>query len=85
MFEVLEKDRAYYNSLSRDEFQNKEMVTEKVISDFKKFAVSENLKLKIANYKPLLEQYLEAVMAEQLFGSDEFQQIINADDRIIKK
>jgi len=85
VFEVLEKDRAYYNSLSRDEFQNKEMVTEKVISDFKKFAVSENLKLKIANYKPLLEQYLEAVMAEQLFGSDEFQQIINADDRIIKK
>jgi len=85
VFEVLEKDRNYYNSLSLNDFQNKEPVTQKMISDFSKFATSENLKFKIDNYKPLLKTYLQAVMAEQLFGSDEFQRIINADDRIINK
>lgn len=85
VFEVLEKDRDYYNSLSKSDFQNKEIVTKKMISDFFKFAISENLRLKIDIYEPLLRSYLKAGMAEQLFGSDEFQRIINTNDRIVTK
>jgi carboxyl-terminal processing protease len=85
VFEVLEKDRDYYNSLSLSEFENKDIVNKKMISDFFQFTHGEDLKFKIDIYEPLLRSYLKASMAEQLFDSDEFQRIINADDRIVKK
>jgi len=85
VFEVLEKDRDYYNSLSLSEFENKDIVNKKMISDFFQFTHVEDLKFKIDIYEPLLRSYLKASMAEQLFDSDEFQRIINADDRIVKK
>ena len=85
IFQVLEEDRTYYNSLTLNEFQNKEIITEKMEADFFKFANNENFSVKITKYRPLLNRYLKAVMAQQLFGSEEFQRIINVDDRIIEK
>ncbi len=85
VFEVLEEDRDYYNSLSWKEFLNTGVVTEELLSDFQRYTRSQNIPMKISNYKPLVSRYLKAVMAQQLFGTDEFQRLINEDDRIIEK
>jgi len=61
------------------------MITDKTISNFFKFTKDENIPLDIKNNLPILKTYLEAVMAEQLFSTNEFQRIINIDDRIIQK
>ncbi len=85
IFEVLEKDRNYYNSLSWKEFQNTDLITEKLLGDFQNYTRAQNISLKINTYKPLVKRYLKATMAQQLYGPDEFQRLINEDDRIIEK
>ncbi len=85
IFEVLEEDRDYYNSLSWEGFQNNDILPDQLVSRFQRYARSNNIPIKINSYKPLVRRYLQAVMAQQLFGEDEFQRIINEDDRIIEK
>lgn len=85
IFQELERDRTFYNKLTWEEFKDREMITDKTISNFFKFTKDENIPLDIKNNLPILKTYLEAVMAEQLFSTNEFQRIINIDDRIIQK
>ena len=85
IFEELEKDRGYYNNLSWEEFQQEEMITDEVVANFFQYSRALNIPMKIQEYRPLLKKYLRASMAQQLFGNDKFQRIINNDDRIIKK
>jgi carboxyl-terminal processing protease len=83
VFQVLEENRDYYNNLSWKEFQEKDLVTDKMISGFLRF--SREREIPLNEYRPLLKRYLKATMAQQLFGNSEFQRIINNDDRIIEK
>lgn len=85
VFEELEKNRPYYNSMSWKEFYKKEVVTDKTVDSFLSYMKSQNVPMKINNYQPLLKKYIKAVMAEQLFGTSEFQRIINENDRIVDK
>ena len=85
IFQVLEQDRTYYNSLSWNEFKEMELVDEEMVNDFITYARAQGIPLKISTYRPLIKRYLKAVMAQQLFGSNEFQRLINEDDRIIEK
>ena len=85
IFEELEKNRSYYNALSWNDFDKKEVVTDKTVENFLAFMKNQNVTMNINKYQPLLKQYMKAVMAEQLFGSNEFQRIINENDRIIDK
>tara|TARA_R100001369_G_scaffold28219_4_gene50729 strand:+ start:5659 stop:7248 length:1590 start_codon:yes stop_codon:yes gene_type:complete len=85
VFEELEKDRSYYNKLSWKEFYEKEEVKDETINHFLSYMKNQNVPIKVNKYRPLLKQYIKAVMAEQLFGTDEFQRIINKNDRIVEK
>lgn len=85
IFETLEKDREYYNSLTRDQFMNSYVVTEEHIKDLQNYLDNFQMPVKIDRYKPLAKRYIKAVMAQQLFGSTEFQRLINEDDRILEK
>lgn len=85
IFEVLEKDRNYYNSLTWKEFQKNDLITEKLLEDFRNYTRAQNISLKINTYKPLVKRYLKATIAQQLYGPDEFQRLINEDDQIIEK
>lgn len=85
IFEVLEQDRNYYNSISWNDFKKKEIITDALLSNFQSYARRNNFPVKLNVYKPLVKRYLKAVMAQQLFGEDEFQRLINEDDRIIEK
>ncbi|MGB8704942.1 MAG: S41 family peptidase [Gillisia sp.] len=85
VFNEMEKDRKFYNSLSWKEFQKKELITDEILSDFRQFTRAQNFPIEIKDHKDLLRRYLKGTMAQQLFGTNEFQRIINSDDRIIKK
>ena len=85
IFEVLEKDRNYYNSISLEDFRKNDIITDDLLADFQSYARRNNFPVKMNAYKPLVSRYLKAVMAQQLYGEDEFQRLINEDDRIIEK
>lgn len=85
IFEVLENDREYYNSLKFEDFIQLDMVDEEILQQFRDFTRRENFQIKISDYKPVLKRYLKATMAKQLFGSNAFEQIVNEDDRVIDK
>ena len=85
VFEELEKNRSFYNELSWNEFYKGDIVTDKTAQNFLSYIKSQNVPMKVNKYQPLLKKYIKAVMAEQLFGTDEFQRIINENDRIIDK
>ncbi len=85
IFEELEKNRSFYNALSWNDFSKQKVVTEETVENFLTYMKNQNVPMKIDKYQPLLKQYMKAVMAEQLFGSNEFQRIINENDRIIDK
>ena len=85
IFQELEKNRAYYNKLSWKEFQENKEITDQTVQNFFTFTKKENFPINITQNIPVLKRYLEAVMAQQLFGTNEFQRIINRDDRIIAK
>ncbi len=85
VFEELEKDRPYYNSLTIDQFKSEVAITDAVIEDFIAFARFRKITLKASNYKELYRRYLKATMAGQLFGSNAFEMMVNQEDNMIKK
>ena len=85
VFEVLENDRSYYNSLSFEEFNQRKMVDEKILRDFRKFIKRERFDIKISEYQPVLKRFLKATMAQQLYGSNKFEQILNEEDPVVNK
>ncbi|HSM63659.1 MAG TPA: S41 family peptidase, partial [Gillisia sp.] len=83
VFEELEKNRTFYNSMSWDEFYKKEVVKEETVDSFLSYMKRQNVPMNIKSYQALIKKYIKAVMAEQLFGTNEFQRIINENDRIV--
>lgn len=85
IFHVLDTDRNYYNSLSFDDFRQTKIITPKIIKNFERFLEKRGLRIEISTYRETLEKYLKATMAQQLFGSNAYEQIINEGNRAIKK
>ncbi|SHI84548.1 carboxyl-terminal processing protease [Mesonia phycicola] len=85
IFNILEEDRDYYNNLSLEEFNQQEIITDQILTDFIDYLMKFNFDFKTKNYKYLLKKYLKATVAEQLFGSNAYQKIISEDDLMIQK
>lgn len=92
VFELLEQDRLYYSSLSEEEFKNQELIDEAIIKDFQDYTNNtagifphHGFKMTFSHYHPLLKRYLKAVMAQQLFGTNVFEQIVNQEDPMLEK
>ncbi|WP_271767185.1 S41 family peptidase [Aquimarina algiphila] len=85
VFEELDKNRSYYNELSEDEFKEKIDVDDTFAEDFLQYARRRGIEIQLKNYKEQLKKYLKATMAQQLFGTDAFERIINKDDAMINK
>ncbi|TSE08288.1 MULTISPECIES: S41 family peptidase [Aquimarina] len=85
VFEELDKNRSYYNELSEEEFKEKIDVDDTFAEDFLQYARRRGIEIQLKNYKEQLKKYLKATMAQQLFGTDAFERIINKDDAMINK
>lgn len=87
VFDVLEKNREYYNNISKKEFREEIVISEEMLNDFSSYLGIANMGLnKISEErKPLLKKYLKAEIAQQLFGTNTFERYLNEDDQIIEK
>lgn len=83
VFDFLEKDRVYYNGLSKEEFMFQIIISDGIVKDFVSFAENRNLTIKVLSYKKELKQYIKAVMAQQLFDSTTFEKMLNEQDKAI--
>ncbi len=85
IFEELDKNRMYYNGLSEESFQQEVNVDDTFAEGFLKYARRRGIEIELKNYREQLKKYLKATMAQQLFGTDVFEKIINKDDAMINK
>ena len=85
IFSELEKDRLYYKSLILKEFSENFEITDVMLEDYIEYLRSFNFDYKTNKYKPLLKRYLKATIAQQLFGSNAMERIINQEDLMVKK
>jgi len=87
VFDILEKNREYYNNISKKDFREEIVISEEMLNDFSSYLGIANMGLnKISEErKPLLKKYLKAEIAQQLFGTNTFERYLNEDDQIIER
>lgn len=85
VFELIEKNRPYYNSLSLSSFSKEVEITNQDVRDFITFARDRNVNIRIQQYRDVLKQYIKAVMAQQLYNNTIFEQMLNEEDPAILK
>lgn len=85
IFDLLEKNRKFYNSLSLPEFKEQDLIDDKTIREFKQYTRNQHFEVHIKSRIPVLKHYLKAVMAQQLFDTTEFTKILNQEDPAIEK
>ncbi len=85
IFEELDKKRDYYNSLTEDRFKKEIEIDDDFADGFLLYMRKKNIDINLKNYQDQLKKYLKAIMAQQLFGTNAFEKIINKDDKMIQK
>lgn len=84
-FELLEKNRPYYNALSQIEFNNEVEISDQVIEDFISYTQVRGIRLRTEKYRNSYKKYIKATLARQLFGNNAFEMMMNKDDEMVKK
>ncbi len=85
VFEELDKKRIFYNGLSEQQFNEEVEIDDEFAEGFMVFSRRIGVEIELENYRDQLKKYLKATMAQQLFGTNAFEKIINKDDAMIKK
>ena len=85
IFEHLEKNRASYEGLGWEEFLTTYAVSDALADEFVAYSRFEDARIDISAYYDDLKQALKANIAQQLFGPNAYEQILNMDDPMIQK
>jgi len=86
IFEELEKERAAYSAISKEDFFENFTISDEVIrslEDFLKLKTRSNIVF--VAYKDEVKYYLKATLAEQLYGYGAYFKILNKHDIMIDK
>lgn len=84
-FEYLDKNRNYYNGLSKEEFLENVIVDEEMLASFAEFLEGFKLTYRTQRYLELLKVYLKASLARQLFDTNTYEQILSTEDTMMQK
>ena len=86
VFEDLDHDRSIYEDINKTDFINNFSVSDAFLKRFNDY-LNERTRYKIVfiAYNNEVKLYLKATLAEQLFGSEAFEQIVNSNDVMIDK
>lgn len=84
-FELLERDRTYYNALSQVTFNKDVNITDDIIEDFISYAGIRGTNLRADTYREAYKRHIKATMAGQLYGGNVYDRMINKNDNVIKK
>jgi carboxyl-terminal processing protease len=86
IFDELEKNRSFYNDISKKTFMNQYEVSQGMMASFKQFLAGFNISYDDSpGYKAVIKTYLKATIARQLFDSNLAYKIIVTEDGMIKK
>lgn len=86
VFEDLDKDRSPFKNMSQEEFKNTYQVSDNVLRRFTDYLNKRTrYKIKFVAYNDEVKLYIKATLAEQLYGSEAYTQIVNTNDAMIAK
>ena len=81
----MEKSRAYFDKYSPKEYIASYVVPDSLTSDFIDYSHFNETDLDIKGNSEILKRAIKAHIAQQLFGIDVYEIIINEDDPMLKK
>ncbi|ETN94244.1 carboxyl-terminal processing protease [Zhouia amylolytica] len=85
-FELLDKDRNAYSDYDADSFIDEVVITDQTVEDFINYSRNDRgLNIDLNPYKKAMKKYIKAAIAEQLYGPNIKEQILNQDDHMLKK
>lgn len=86
VFEELDKDRQTYMNISQREFIDNFEVSDAIVERFQDYInVRESVKMTFAAYNEEIKQIIKATIADQLYGSNASEEILNTTDDMIKE
>jgi len=86
VFEDLDKDRSPYENISQEEFIKSYEADDEVVSRFTDY-LNKRIRYKITfvAYREEVKLYIKATLAEQLYGSEAYAQVVNSNDVMIEE
>ena len=85
VFEQLDKDRNFFNKLTKEELKKEIVGKDKYLNILKEYVAQNGYLLSISTQKEKVKTYLYAEFIRQLFDEDSYYQIILSQDVMIKK
>lgn len=88
VFLMLEKERKYYNNLTKEDLLDKHVVSEEVVLEFKnnvRAFVRGQWSINVSDYDEQIKRAIKAEIASQLFDDNLAYQIKDEDDKMIQK
>jgi carboxyl-terminal processing protease len=85
IFEYLEKNRAIFKGMKFDDFRKDFKVDDSLSKQFIEYAKFNEAQIDLSNYKEDLKRTLKANIAQQLYGSNEYEIILNENDPMLLK
>lgn len=86
VFEELDKDRLAFNEVSKFDFINNFEVSDDIVVRFQGYlSEKERVQITFVAYNNEIKQLIKASLADQLFGRDAYEEIMNATDEMIEE
>ena len=85
VFEYLEQNREDFKGITSEDFMDHYEVNDSLFNDFLNFTGIINEPKEFKPYQDHLKVILKASIAQQLFGTNAFELILNSDDKMIQK
>ncbi len=83
IFEYLDKNRNRFFAYTEKQFINEVEIEDRLVDDFIGFATRRQIILNFDKYRELTKKHLKASIAEQLYGKNAYEQILDEDDQMI--
>lgn len=85
VFEQLDKNRNLFKGLNFTQYQSKMENGDYYVNQFEKYLSKAGLELNLNKNKAIVNRYITAEFARQLYGESQYYQIILKDDKMIKE
>ena len=86
VFEELDKDRTPFQNIPQEEFIENHTITDDYLNRFTEFInIRTRYKITFVAYKEEVKLYLKATLAEQLYGTEAYMQVLNTNDAMLEK
>ncbi|MES2747591.1 MAG: peptidase S41, partial [Bacteroidota bacterium] len=84
VFEELDKDRNSFKNNNLEQVIAKVLANDTYIKNFKNYLFNAGLTINLDKNKALVNRFLAAEFARQLFGESQYYQIVLKEDKMIK-